>query len=201
MHSAHSRTARLRALCAAIPARRPLLPALTRSLRSVSVILTSPPQRDKRARSGSLRLHFAQTEGGGTIRNLTGGKPGTPPAPENHGPVPGFPPDPLSCLPENNGGSRRTHDRGRCKQTSASVRGPCKGAALRAARRIQRRATWMRKPASKYSGRSCTRYRLLATGANTRRVRAAPSGDAPTRGAPLKACAGMLWRTLRDARF
>jgi len=36
-----------------------------RSLRSVSVILTSPPQQAKRARSGSLQLHFAQTEGGG----------------------------------------------------------------------------------------------------------------------------------------
>ncbi len=44
----------------------PLLPATTRSLRSVSVILTSPPQQAKRARSGSLQLHSAQPAGGET---------------------------------------------------------------------------------------------------------------------------------------
>jgi hypothetical protein len=96
-----------------------LLPGRTGSLRSVSGILTSPPQQDKRARSGSLRLHSAQTKGEeqfGTDR----GKPGTPPAPKKHGPVPGFPPDPLSCLPESNGGSRRSHDRGRCKQNQCA---------------------------------------------------------------------------------
>ncbi len=43
---------------------------------------------------------------------MTGGKPGTPPAPENHGPVPGFPPDPLSCLPESNVVPVAPHDRG-----------------------------------------------------------------------------------------
>src|SRR5262245_64864835 len=45
--------------------RHPLLRAMTRSLRSASVILTSPPPRgDPRARSGSLQLHSAQSGGG-----------------------------------------------------------------------------------------------------------------------------------------
>ena len=50
----------------------PLLPGLTRSLRSVSVILTSPPQQAKRARSGSLQLHSAQPAGGETNPKPTG---------------------------------------------------------------------------------------------------------------------------------
>ena len=55
----------MRALCAAFPARSPLLPALTRSLRAAPVFLTSLPQQDKRARSGTLRLYYTskQTKG------------------------------------------------------------------------------------------------------------------------------------------
>ena len=104
----------------------PLLPAGMGSLRSVSVILTSPPQQAKRARSGSLQLHSAQCEGGGDQSVITGGNPEPPPAPENHGPGSMFPPDPLPASPHC-GGSRRTHDRGMCKQTSAHGRGMCTG--------------------------------------------------------------------------
>ena len=43
---------------------------------------------------------------------ITGGKPGTPPSAPS-GPVPGFPPDPLSCLPRNATDPGRTNDRGR----------------------------------------------------------------------------------------
>ena len=119
----------------------PLLPAGTRSLRSVSVILTSPPQQAKRARSGSLQLHSAQCEGGETKSVITGGNPEPPPAPENHGPGSMFPPDPLPASPHC-GGSRCTHDRGMCKQTSAHDRGKCIG--LRAAPRVYRAASGVR---------------------------------------------------------
>jgi hypothetical protein len=55
----------LQAMCAAIPARHPLLPGRMRSLRCASVIPTSPPpQGDPRARSGSLHLHSAKSKGG-----------------------------------------------------------------------------------------------------------------------------------------
>jgi hypothetical protein len=102
----------------------PLLPARMGSLRSVSVILTSPPQQDKRARSGSLQLHSAQGKGGGYKSKSTGGNPEPPPAPENHGPGSRFPPDPLPASTQKNEGPRRTGDRGRCKhkESAASVR-------------------------------------------------------------------------------
>jgi hypothetical protein len=75
---------RVRALCAAFPSRFPLVPALTRSLRAASVFLTSPPPHgDPRARSGTLQLcSTSKQAGGGPIRKRTGGKPGTPRAPQ-----------------------------------------------------------------------------------------------------------------------
>ncbi len=97
-HPPYSGPRVVQALRAAIRVRHPLLPAVTRSLRSAS----------------------AQHEGGRPIRNHWG-KPGTPPpAPKDHGPVPGFPPDPLSCLPKSGGGSRRTDDRGKGKQNQCA---------------------------------------------------------------------------------
>jgi len=102
-----------------------------RSLRSVSRILTSPPQQDKRARSGSLRLHSAQTKGGEQFGTNWGE---TPPGPGKSRPGSRFPPRPLFLPPRKatvvpavlitvEGASKTgAHDRGRCL-----------GAALRAA--------------------------------------------------------------------
>ena len=78
---------------AAFPTSYPLLPARTRSLRSVSGILTSPPQQDKRARSGSLRLHFAQTKGGEQF-GIDWGETRNPPGPGKTRPGSRFPPRP-----------------------------------------------------------------------------------------------------------
>jgi hypothetical protein len=53
--------------------------------------------------AGPFRLQdpaLRREKQGVPIGNRTGGKPGTPPPPENRGPVPGFPPDLLSCLPK-----------------------------------------------------------------------------------------------------
>ena len=44
----------------AFPARSPLLPARTCSRRAASVFPTSPPQQDKRARSGTLQLCYCE---------------------------------------------------------------------------------------------------------------------------------------------
>jgi hypothetical protein len=41
-----------------------------------------------------------EREARGDDWDLYWGKTRTPPPPENHGPAPGFPPDPLSCLPQ-----------------------------------------------------------------------------------------------------
>jgi hypothetical protein len=65
---------RMRALCAAIPARSPLLPALTRSLRAASVFPTSPPQQAR----GRGREHYGSAtrvnrQEGGPIRKRTEG--------------------------------------------------------------------------------------------------------------------------------
>jgi hypothetical protein len=98
-HWPHSAASAVSAQNVVIPTRHPILPALTRSLRSASVILTSPPQQDKRARSGSLQLHSAQTLGGGLILN-TGGKPGTPPAPQNTARFPVSPQTPFPASPK-----------------------------------------------------------------------------------------------------
>ena len=54
-----------------------------------------------------------------TKSGITGGNPEPPPAPENHGPGSMFPPDPLPASPHC-GGSRRTHDRGMCKQNQCA---------------------------------------------------------------------------------
>ena len=100
-HSGHvAQRPRVRALCAAFPARSPLLPAQMCSLRAASVFLTSPPQQDKRARSGTLRLYYTSKQTTGRTNPETHwGNTRNPPGPEKHGPVPGFPPDPHSCLP------------------------------------------------------------------------------------------------------
>ena len=84
----------------AFPARPPLLPALTRSLRAASVFLTTPPHKAERAWSGTLRLYYTskQTEeetNPETHWGKTRNPPGTP-----NGPVPCSPPDPHSCLPK-----------------------------------------------------------------------------------------------------
>ena len=73
---------RVRALRDAFPARSPLLPALTRSLRAASMFPTSPPHRA----IGRGREHYSSAtrvnrQEGGPIRKRTGGKPGTPRAP------------------------------------------------------------------------------------------------------------------------
>lgn len=79
----------------------PLLPALTRSLRAASAFLTSPPQQDKWARSGTLRLCSASEQvTGRTTPETHWGRTRNPPGPRKHGPVPGSPPDPHSCLPK-----------------------------------------------------------------------------------------------------
>ena len=127
----------MRALCAAIPARSPLLPALTRSLRAASVFLTSPPQQDKRARSGTLRLYYTskQTEGE-TNPETHWGTRNRPRPHKNHGPGSRFP-RPLLPPPENNDGPRRTNDRGNGMDpgpVGSGLPGKCvQGAALRAA--------------------------------------------------------------------
>lgn len=173
-HLPHSAASDLQALRTSIPAQHPLLPARMRSLRSVSRILTSPPQQAKRARSGSLQLHSAQTCRRGYQSGIAGENPEPPPAPENHGPGSRFPPDPLLTSPRNDGprrpmtvedakhdssrcggdrrrcrheDSRRTDARQRCRKTSAHDRGRCPGAALRGSR-IPRGACRTRKPAS-----------------------------------------------------
>ena len=113
----------VRALRTAVPARFPLLPARMRSLRSVSVILTSPPQQAKRARSGSLQLHSAQTCRREDQSEIALGNPEPPPAPEIHGPGSRFPrpllPPPEMTVPAirmTGEGASKTgaHDRGKC---------------------------------------------------------------------------------------
>ena len=122
----------MRALRAAFPARSPLLPARMRSLRVASVFLTSPPQQDKRARSGTLRLYYTSKQTTGETNPETHwGNTRNPPGPEKHGPVPGFPPDPHSCLP---------------RQTQPTVLMP--GESARHRPRIPHRSSRARKPAS-----------------------------------------------------
>ena len=96
-----SRTAQrayVRALCAAFPARSPLLPALTRSLRAASAFLTSPPQRAETVRSGTLQLYYTSKQtGGGTNPETHWGTRNRPRPRKTTAPVPGSPD--LSCLP------------------------------------------------------------------------------------------------------
>jgi hypothetical protein len=63
--AAQAQCPHVRALCAAIPARSPLLPALTRSLRAASAFLTSLPHKAETVRSGTLQLYYTskQTRG------------------------------------------------------------------------------------------------------------------------------------------
>ena len=90
----------MRALYVAFPSRSPLLPALTRSLRAASVFLTSPPQQDKRARSGTLRLYYTSKQTTGETNPETHwGTRNRPRPQENHGPGSMFP-RPLLPPPE-----------------------------------------------------------------------------------------------------
>ena len=63
-----------------------------------------------------------------------GRNPEPPPAPGKHGPVPGFSPDPSSCLPKTTPVPAHTNDRGRvqAKPVRVTVEG-AQSAALRAA--------------------------------------------------------------------
>ena len=136
----------VRALRATIPARHPLLPARMRSLRSVSVILTSPPLRagEVRITPTPLRTNCRKDDQSG----ITGGNPEPPRPRKNTAPVPGFSPDPSPASPKSmrvlaalmtvegamdrgsvvcmahgsckDHGSRRIDDRGRCKGRRAS---------------------------------------------------------------------------------
>ena len=140
-HSSHKvRHSQSRPLHATIRARHPLLPAGTRSLRSVSVILTSPPQQAKRARSGSLQLHSAQTEGGETYLNRTGGNPEPPRPRKITAPVPGFPQTPFLPPPELMVPATPMTVEGAIKTSAAVTVAGAKGAELRGPARIPARA-------------------------------------------------------------
>jgi len=90
----------VRALRAAFPARSPLLPARMRSLRAASMFLTSPPQQDKWARSGTLRLCSASEQVTGRTNPETHwGTRNRPRPQEKHGPGSMFP-RPLLPPPE-----------------------------------------------------------------------------------------------------
>ncbi len=74
----------VRALRAAFPARSPLLPARTRSLRAASAFLTTPPHKAERAWSGTLRLYYTSKQtGGGTNPETHWGKTRNPPGTPN----------------------------------------------------------------------------------------------------------------------
>ena len=105
----------VRALCAAFPARSPLLPALTRSLRAASAFPTSLPQQDKRARSGTQRLYYTSKQTGGETNPETHwGKTRNPPGPEKPRPGSRFSPrPPLLPPPKSHDGPRRTNDGGK----------------------------------------------------------------------------------------
>ena len=125
---------RVRALCAAFPARSHLLPALTRSLRAASVFLTSPPQQDKRARSGTLRLYYTSKQTTGETNPETHwGTRNRPRPQEKHGPGSRFPrpllPPPSTTHPAapmtgeiaQHDSCRRIHDRGKCTAPAANT--------------------------------------------------------------------------------
>ena len=106
------------ALRAAFPARSPLLPALTRSLRAASAFPTSLPQQDKRARSGTLRLYYTSEQTTGETNPETHwGNTRNPPGPENTARFQVFPQTPIPASPDNP--ARRTNDRGNCTAQAA----------------------------------------------------------------------------------
>ena len=122
-----------------------LLPGRTRSLRSVSVILTSPPQQAKRARSGSLQLHSAQGEGGETNLLSLGGTRNRPRPRKITAPVPCSPQTPF--LPPPNAVVPAARMTVECaSKTSAHDRGKCTGRRAPRGRRIQGRAGCPWKP-------------------------------------------------------
>ncbi len=120
----------VRALRAAFPARSPLLPARTRSLRAASAFLTTPPHKAERAWSGTLRLYYTSKQTTGETNPETyWGKPGTPPGPAKPRPgsrfrPPFLPPQQTTDPPCERPGkvhgaqdhsSRRTGRRGNCR--------------------------------------------------------------------------------------
>lgn len=103
---------RVRALCAAFPARSPLLPALTRSLRAASAFPTSTPHKAERLRSGTLHLCYTSKQTPGRTNPETHWGTRNRPRPRKiTAPVPGSP-DPSS---PHRDGPGRPGDRGRCK--------------------------------------------------------------------------------------
>ena len=125
---------RVRALCAAFPARSPLLRALTRSLRAASVFLPRPHSLNKTRERG--QEHYGSTtrvnrQKGRPIRKRTGGKPGTPPAPLN-GPGSRFSPRPPFLPP---------------RKATTDPAAQMTGESARHRPRIPRRACRTRKPA------------------------------------------------------
>jgi len=113
----------VRALCAAIPARSPLLPALTRSLRAASVFLTSPPHKAERARSGTLQLYYTSKQtGGGTNPETHWGRTRNPPPAPLTARFHVLPQTPTPASPKSNDGPRRTNNRGKRKAPQSPPR-------------------------------------------------------------------------------
>src|SRR5580704_1192242 len=131
------------------PAQRPYYtaPASAGAARGVSVSVPPPAcayalalrrlhvpgltPTSKRARSGTLRLCYASKQpGGGPIRKRTGGKPGTPPAPEKPtarfqvSPRPPFPASPTNATHCAN--DREIHGTGHQYRIAPAGQGNCK---------------------------------------------------------------------------
>jgi hypothetical protein len=109
--AAQAQCPHVRALCAAIPARSPLLPALTRSFRAASAFLTSLPHKAETVRSGTLHLYYTSKQTGGRTNPETHWGTRNPPGPKNTArfQVPQTPP----TSPKDNDRPRRTHHRGK----------------------------------------------------------------------------------------
>ena len=114
------RSARVCGRCArAFPARSPLLPALTGSLRAASIFPTSPPHRA----IGRGREHYSSTtrvnrQEGDQSGNALGGNPEPPERPKPPGSR--FSPRP-PFLPPQHHSARRAHDQGKRKQDQAAA--------------------------------------------------------------------------------
>jgi hypothetical protein len=116
-HQPHERRTaqrpRVRALRAAIPARSPLLPALTRSHRAASIFPTSPPPTSTggRGREHSISTHDQQQ---GDQSGNALGETRNPPGPRKTRPGSRFPPQtPFPASPANHDRPRRANDRGK----------------------------------------------------------------------------------------
>ena len=95
-------------------------PLTTCSRRAASVFPTSPPQQDKRARSGTLQLCSASKQTPGETNTETHwGNTRNPPGPGKPRPGSRFSPRPLFLPPQNNDTTRRANDRGKCTAPAA----------------------------------------------------------------------------------